>query len=209
MKKCSKCKDLKPFYCYNKRSKSIDGLRPDCKDCRKIESHQNRLKNLEKKKQYDLLYYQKNRTHIRSYHKEWYKNNSESVIAYQKEYRSNNADKIREYKRGYVNKKRNEDYLYKLKMNLRTRVRIAVKNKNWKISGISKILGAEILVVKKHLENQFKDGMNWDNYGKWHIDHIVPLSSAKTEEQMIKLCHYTNLQPLWALENIYKADKVR
>jgi len=57
------------------------------------------------------------------------------------------------------------------------------------------------------LEHQFKEGMNWDNQGKWHIDHIIPLSSGNTEEEIIKLCHYTNLQPLWAIDNMKKGSK--
>jgi hypothetical protein len=50
--------------------------------------------------------------------------------------------------------------------------------------------------------------MNWSNRNLWHIDHIIPLASAKTEEEMIKLCHYTNLQPLWAIENMSKGSKI-
>jgi hypothetical protein len=64
--------------------------------------------------------------------------------------------------------------------------------------------------LKIHIENQFTDNMSWDNYGLfgWHIDHIVPLSSAKTEEDLYKLCHYTNLQPLWAKDNWSKSNKL-
>lgn len=58
--------------------------------------------------------------------------------------------------------------------------------------------------LKWHLENQFKTDMSWENYGKWEIDHIVPLSSAKTEEELYSLCRYTNLQPLWKTDNIKK-----
>ena len=62
----------------------------------------------------------------------------------------------------------------------------------------------------KVVEEQFVDGMSWDNYGiyGWHIDHIIPLSSAKTEEEIFKLCHYTNLQPLWAVDNLKKSNKL-
>jgi len=58
------------------------------------------------------------------------------------------------------------------------------------------------------MEAKFVDGMNWDNIGEWHIDHIIPLSSAETEQEIIKLCHYTNLQPLWAFDNISKGNRL-
>ena len=61
--------------------------------------------------------------------------------------------------------------------------------------------------LKEHLESQFIDGMGWDNRVEWHIDHIIPLSSAKTEDELYRLCHYTNLQPLWAEDNLKKGNK--
>jgi hypothetical protein len=60
----------------------------------------------------------------------------------------------------------------------------------------------------EYLGDLFTEKMNWDNYGKWHVDHIIPLSSANTEEEIYKLCHYTNLQPLWAEDNIKKSNKI-
>ena len=72
------------------------------------------------------------------------------------------------------------------------------------------ILGIDLDGFKKHLEQQFKDGMSWDNYGLhgWHIDHIIPISTALTEEDVILLNHYTNLQPLWWYENLSKGNKI-
>jgi len=66
------------------------------------------------------------------------------------------------------------------------------------------ILGADYATAAAHLESQFKDGMSWANRSEWHIDHIIPLASAKNEEELLKLCHYTNLQPLWAMDNLKK-----
>jgi len=66
------------------------------------------------------------------------------------------------------------------------------------------LIGCSKEELKWHLEKQFKPGMTWDNYGKWHVDHIIPLYTAKTEQEVYKLYHYTNLQPLWAEENLRK-----
>ena len=79
---------------------------------------------------------------------------------------------------------------------------ITKKNKTFEIVGCTPI------ELKEHLEKQFVSGMTWENRNLWHIDHIIPLSSAKTEEELYKLCHYTNLQPLWAEENLKKSNKI-
>jgi hypothetical protein len=73
-----------------------------------------------------------------------------------------------------------------------------------------KILGCSPEDLKIHLEKQFKEGMCWDNYGYygWHVDHKIPLDSAKTEGDVYKLCHYTNLQPLWRKDNSKKSNKL-
>jgi hypothetical protein len=59
-----------------------------------------------------------------------------------------------------------------------------------------------------HIERQFHDGMSWDNRSEWHLDHIVPISSATNEADVIALNHYTNLRPMWASENQAKGDKI-
>lgn len=81
------------------------------------------------------------------------------------------------------------------------------KNKNHKKA--EKILGVNREFYKKYLEEKFTKGMCWDNYGfrGWHIDHVIPLISAKNEEELINLFHYTNTQPLWAVDNISKGCK--
>jgi hypothetical protein len=79
---------------------------------------------------------------------------------------------------------------------------VTKKNKTFEI------VGCTPKFLKEHLETKFVDSMNWDNRSEWHIDHIIPLSSAKTEDELYKLCHYTNLQPLWAKDNLKKSNKV-
>ena len=72
------------------------------------------------------------------------------------------------------------------------------------------IVGCTPQYLKEYLENKFTEGMSWVNHSQygWHIDHIIPLSSAKTEDELYKLCHYTNLQPLWAEDNLKKSNKI-
>lgn len=107
--------------------------------------------------------------------------------------------------------------LFKLTLILRSRISDCFREaKRGKFPGFIKnkstteLLGAEITVVMKHLESQFTKGMTWQNHSRkgWHIDHIIPLASAKTEEELIKLFHYTNLQPLWAKDNHQKHSKL-
>ena len=73
---------------------------------------------------------------------------------------------------------------------------------------MSEILGCDWITAHNYLECRFTEGMNWNNYGEWHIDHIIPLASAKSNEELITLCHYTNLQPLWAFDNLSKGSKI-
>lgn len=101
------------------------------------------------------------------------------------------------------------DPLYKLKVTARARLyEVLTRYKYPKRGSIFHYLGCDIHTLKQHLELQFKDGMNWDNYGDWHVDHITPLASANTEKELVKLFHYTNLQPLWGKENLSKGNKL-
>jgi hypothetical protein len=109
----------------------------------------------------------------------------------------------------YISQRRNSDPSFKLRMNLRHRVWTALQaNKASKSTGIDDLVGCSLEKLVKHLEGQFTDGMNWDNYGRdgWHIDHIRPCASfdLADPEQQRQCFHYTNLQPLWAADNIRK-----
>ena len=109
----------------------------------------------------------------------------------------------------YVQKKKRykNDYFYKLKCNLRSRVKMALKSRGWKKTGnTTKLLGADFETVMNHIESQFKDNMTWENHSffGWHIDHIISLNTAKNEDELYKLFHYKNLQPLWWYENLSK-----
>ncbi len=121
-----------------------------------------------------------------------------------KEWRINNREKVRAYK----NNKRKNDILYRISESSRERIRRFLKSKGFKKNTTSfKMIGCSPLELKEHLEKQFLKGMNWLNYGEWHIDHIIPLSRAESEKDIFKLCNYQNLQPLWAEDNLKKSDK--
>lgn len=102
------------------------------------------------------------------------------------------------------------DTNYRMSENIRRRINAAFKGHNKSKSTIS-ILGCSIEYLKYHLSIKFQQGMNWGNYGinGWHIDHIIPLSSAKTTKDIEALCHYSNLQPLWAIDNLQKSNKIK
>ena len=168
---------------------------------------------------------------IKEINKKWQKENPEKVKLKRKKYNLKNSEKNNEscrlwrennpdYKKKYnqenreknweSEKKRRKNPLVKLSCNIRCRVKNFLKSKNiTKNNKTFDIVGCSPEFLKEHIEKQFTDGMSWDLMGKnIHIDHIIPLSSANTEEEVYKLCHYTNLQPLWAEDNLKKYNKI-
>ena len=110
--------------------------------------------------------------------------------------------------------RRKKDIIFNIKNKLRTRINDALKyNRVKKSLNTRDYIGCSIEFLKEYLEKQFTEGMSWDNYGLygWHVDHIIPCASfdlTKIEEQR-KCFHYTNLQPLWAKENLRKSKKIK
>ena len=170
------------------------------KEWRKIPEVNARIKELRKnperkanKKKYQKQY--KQRPEVKSRVKE-----------YRKEYEQ--RPYVRDRINKYQNNKIKSDPIFKLKHFLRIRLAAVLKRNNWtKNSSIMDIVGCTGQKLKEHIENQFTEGMNWSNHGSWHIDHKIPLASAETEQEVYELNHYTNLQPLWAEENLIKGCK--
>ena len=172
-----------------------------------IKNNKNKIK--EYRKEYAKKYYKKNKEKIIEYNKDYRKNNKEKFKELYKKYRKNNKEKFKDYHKEYVTNRRKIDPLFKLSHNIRNLINKSIKNKGFtKRSQTYKILGCTYEEFKIHLENQFTDGMTWENQGKWHLDHIYPVSLAKNEEELIKLNHYTNFQPLWAEDNLKKSNKI-
>ena len=136
---------------------------------------------------------------------EYYQKNKDKIRDRLKRYRQEHRQEINEYFRN----KYKTDINYKLSELLRNRVRNAIKSYKRPGSAV-KDLGCTVQELKEHLELQFKPGMTWDNHGQWHIDHIKPLSifDLSDPEQFMEACHYSNLQPLWAKDNLSKSNKV-
>ena len=135
-------------------------------------------------------------------------NNRASDLENSKRWRLENPERFQEYTREYIKNKRNTDPIFKMKSALRNLVATAIRKMGYvKSSKTEQIIGCPFADFKAHFDKQFKPGMTWLNHGKWHIDHKIPLIQAKTEEELIKLNHYTNLQPLWADENFKKGSK--
>lgn len=188
MKKCSKCREIKELKLFSKNRSRKDGLRHSCKEC-------------------DKLHYRHSPTKRVKYSKTYYEKNKEKIAKKDRLYREANKEKINKRNLAYQYRKYKEDPRYRALRNARLRISNFLKNKE----KFSKSLGCSYSQFILHIESQFQLGMSWQNYGEWHIDHKHPLSKAYNEgqESFMKSCNYTNLQPMWALDNLRKADKVQ
>ena len=110
----------------------------------------------------------------------------------------------------FLTKKRKElkDPIFKLKRNLQSKLSQSIKHGYNDKTKAHRLLGLKWGVLREYIESKFYEGMSWENFGQWQIDHIFPLSQAKSEEELYKLFHYTNIQPLWAKDNLEKSDKL-
>jgi len=220
MKVCKECNIEKEINDFHSNKKMKDGILNQCKNCVYLKNKDKKkisyLKNKDKiklylennkekiqkrSKDYHIKYYELNRDKILNYQKEYRICNIESKKEYETEYRQNNKDKRSKYNKD----RKNYDILYKFTLNIRNNIYVAFKNKGYtKTSKTQEILGCSFDDLKVYIESKFEPWMNWDNKGLyngnfyygWDVDHIIPLSSAKTEEEIILLNHYSNLQPL-------------
>jgi hypothetical protein len=174
--------------------------------------------NKEKIKSHTKLYRELNPEETKIRNKKYYENNKNTILKRSKDYYSFNKEYDKVYNK--INKKKRNDYKssyrknniqYKLSSNLRSRLKSAIKC-NYKSGSAVKDLGCSIDELKTYLESKFSPGMTWDNWSLdgWHIDHIKPLASfdLTDRKQLLEACHYTNLQPLWASDNLTKSDKI-
>jgi hypothetical protein len=128
------------------------------------------------------------------------------IKEYMRQWRKDNKEDINQKSIEYIKSKKESNPFFKAQQSLRGRMQKAFKNGYSKSKRSLELIGCPWEELKAHIENKFVNGMTWENYGLfgWHIDHIIPFASAKTIEELEKLCHYTNLQPLWAEDNLKK-----
>lgn len=210
MKTCSKCNTLKDLSKFAVAKGKQFNRASVCKICTKEYNKNYYISNKEKIKKASKSYRSNNREKAIEYSRIYYLENKESMLHSQKDYYRQNKQKINGIMWEYAKNRLNNDVNFKLGVRLRTRLYTAIK-RNKKSGSHIKDLGCTLDQLKQHLESKFQPGMTWDNWGRngWHIDHIRPLASfdLTDREQFLQAVHYTNLQPLWAKDNIRKKDK--
>ena len=175
-----------------------------------------KIRNRKWRERFGRDYRKKNLDKMRAYDREW-----------KRKYKQKNPDKTKQKRRErYYRERKNPELVEKRKAYmrmylkkwrtgnnrisacLRTRMNMALRHGR-KCAGTSELIGISIIDLRKYLEKQFKQDMTWDNYGKWSIDHIIPLASfdLSIAEEQKKAFHYTNLQPLWTKDNSSKGAK--
>jgi hypothetical protein len=238
---CTKCGEWKLLDEYYKQKAGKHGLHSWCKPCFLLSSKEYRAnnkdtiaatkrkyrednkekvaaaskrwreENKDKKKADDAAWREENRERFLSTSAEYKKNNPEKVKEWKKDWAEKNPDKIREARKKYYEKKRSTPK-GRVELNVSNNMRSALKKGAKANRSVFKILGYTVEALMTHLEQRFQSGMTWENYGDWHIDHIVPLAAHQydsTEDlEFKKAWALSNLQPLWAADNCSKGAKI-
>lgn len=225
-KVCTICKKNKEITFFNKNKRIKDGYHYSCRPCVK-EYAKLRYDKENSKKYYNSniieikknrkIFRDNNKEKIKEQNKKSYKKSSIKMLAQKKIYCKKNKEKIikyqTKYQREYRQRKILTDDLYKAKTTIRDLIKRAIRDKNFtKKSKAAQILGCSFEEFKKYIENKWESWMIWENYGNWNgisneinksweYDHIIPVCTAKTKEEFIKLNHYTNFQPLCSYTN--------
>jgi hypothetical protein len=221
MKKCKKCKiekSIEEYYtCSTKTKVYHEGI---CKDCKNKKARENYHKNIIKQRERGAKYRKNNPNNLKEYyikHKDEWKIKNKEYYDLHREEINTSAKKYaafhRKERRERYKKRIKYDIKYKIRNNLAKRIYSALKGTS-KSRKTLDLLGCSVEEFKRYMEYKFIEGMNWENYGfgmdKWNIDHIILCArfNLLLEEEQRKCFHYTNLQPLWQLDNIKKGSKI-
>lgn len=210
-KTCTKCHSQLPATTeyFHKKITGQYGITAKCKICSLKYNRSMYKKHKHKILEYKRIENINQSEKIKQRRKEQYIKHKKQRLLDVKKYQQKNKSKIRKRVSKYTINRYHTDINFRLKMNLSRRIRQFISKDGKDTIGL---IGCSIDDFKKHLESLFQYGMNWENYGRngWHIDHIIPCASFDlTDSEQQKRCfHYTNLQPLWEIDNLRKSDKV-
>lgn len=209
MKKCSACQKEFSIDEFGKRKSSKDGLRSQCKHCEK--DYRNKFETKNKKREWQKKYSKSN--HCKDYIANYTKNYKNQQKENYKKWLSNEDNKHRRREQAKLaERERRKNPIYKLKNNISRQIRKALQNnkngKKWE-----SIVGYTLDQLKIHIQSTFTDGMSWENYGQWHIDHKKPIDSFiinkdNWQEDIKEIWALNNLQALWAKDNCSKSNKM-
>jgi hypothetical protein len=223
IKKCSTCSELKNKEYFSKNKNSKDGFKSSCKDCLNLKNRNYLKQNPEVSKKYrqdnkesikskNAEYYQKNKEKVKEKTKTWAKNNPEATKNSKKKYSDKNKKKIQIKNYEWEKNKRATDPQYKIMRNLRSLIGQSfsrILNGKLKRSKKSEtLLDCNFEFFFSYISSQFTEGMSFNNYGEWELDHIKPIASAKNLKDVEDLNHYTNFRPLWRNNNRVKSKKI-
>jgi len=208
-KRCSKCDIEKDVSEFDKKKENSSGYTGYCKECRRKQKREYVRKHKDHIIKYQKEYHKKNKIYLRKQQREYVKKNKSSIEKYQKKYRveyyQKNKDKI--YKKEKA--RRDNNPAIRLKLNISSQIRRSLKNGKGGLSW-EKLVGYTLNDLIRHLKKQFHSGMTLDNYGEWHLDHRIPKSVFNFSDPShidFKRCWaLSNLQPLWAFDNLSKND---
>ena len=229
-KTCSKCGETKDVSEFSKNKRRKGGLQGWCKACERAYRQANKEQIAEKKRAYNQAnkeevaeyhraryqakkeqileqqraYYQANREKVAERNRAYQQANKEKVADYQRAYRQANKERLAEYQRDYTKKRYAEDPVYAMVLRLRRRLLHALSGQAKPASTMG-LVGCSAEKLCAWLEMHFAEGMTWENRSEWHIDHIRPIASF--EDPADPECwHWSNLQPMWAEDNMRKGD---
>ena len=236
MKQCTKCSEWKKNTAFSKQKKGKNGLKSQCRSCASLAFKKYYNANKEDNIKKSVEYHKNNPERVRAINRKWrethreeskahgrknYQNHKESIKEYQKQYAKENSEKVSIRKRKYTQRtkaKRNEylkqkrkEPMVKFKHYISTAIRDSLKG-NKKGRKWESLVGYTLQDLMKHLKELFEPGMTWQNRGAWHIDHKIPVSAfnfTKPENIDFRKCWaLSNLQPLWARDNMRKNRKL-
>lgn len=165
--------------------------------------------NQERVKEFSVEYYAANKEKIKQRSRDWGQDNAKRKQARNAAWNAANPEKARAHQREYDRRRLASDPVFALRARIQCSIRNSlIKGGYTKRSRTHEYLGCSFEEFKIHIEKQFLKGMTWENRSLWHLDHVTPVSSAKTEDEMAALHHFTNLRPLWAKDNQSKGDKI-